>query len=128
MTTYTLANVPFRVLRPALKLLPTMVTMVLAQVYVKDKAWEHRKLAAKIVALNEKTMALKNPARRTTLVHLTSWYGLALELADAVQVTHPELGALLRNATKEVDWLQPSWDYMQEQMGKWVTENDKAVQ
>lgn len=121
MTTYTLANVPFRILRPALKLLPTMVSIVLVQVYVKG--WEHRKLAAKIIALKGKTDALKNPARRTTLVHLTSWYGLALELVDAVQVTHPELSALLRNATKEVDWLQPSWDYMQEQMGKWVEVN-----
>lgn len=123
MTVYTLANVPFRIMRPALKLLPTLVTMVLSQAYVKDKDWEHRKLAAKIIALKGKTDALKNPSRRTTLVHLTSWYGLALELADAVQVTHPELGALLRNATKEVDWLQPSWEYMQEQMSKWVEVN-----
>lgn len=109
MTTNTLANVPFRIMRPALKLLPTIVTMVLAQVYVKDKAWEHRKLAAKIVALKDKTDVIKNPSRRTSLVHLTSWYGLALELADAVAVTHPALADILRNAVKDVDWLQPSW-------------------
>lgn len=121
MTNYTLANVPFRIMRPALKLLPTMVSIVLVQVYVKG--WEHRKLAAKIMALNEKTKALKNPSRRTALVHLTSWYGLALELADAVQVTHPELGALLLNATKDVDWLQPSWEYMQGKMEEWVEVN-----
>lgn len=118
---YTLANVPFRIMRPALKLLPAIVTMVLSQVYVKD--WEHRKLAAKIIALKDKTDALKNPARRTTLVHLTSWYGLALELADAVAVTHPELGALLQNATKDVDWLQPSWEFMQGKMAEWVEVN-----
>lgn len=122
MTNYTLANVPFRIRRPALKLLPTMVTMVLAQVYVA-KGWEHRKLAAKIVALNEKTKALKNPSRRIALVHLTSWYGLALELADAVAVTHPALADILRNATKDVDWLQPSWEYMQGKMAEWVEVN-----
>lgn len=123
MNNYTLANVPFRILRPALKLLPVIVSSALTQVYVKDKAWEHRKLAAKIVALNEKTKALKNPSRQKALVHLTSWYGLALELADAVQVTHPELGALLRNATKDVDWLQPSWEFMQGKMAEWVEVN-----
>lgn len=118
---YTLANVPFRILRPALKLLPVIVSSALTQVYVKD--WEHRKLAAKIIALKDKTDALKKPSRRTTLVHLTSWYGLALELASAVQVTHPELGALLQNATKDVDWLQPSWEYMQGKMAEWVEVN-----
>lgn len=121
MTTYTLANVPFRLMRPALKLLPVIVTMVLAQVYVKD--WEHRKLAAKIIALKGKTDALKKPARRTALVHLASWYGLALELADAVAVTHPALCDILRNATKDVDWLQPSWEYMQERMAEWTIVN-----
>lgn len=126
VTNYTLANVPFRILRPALNLLPTIVSSILTQVYVKDKAWEYRKLAAKIIALKGKTDALKNPARRTTLVHLTSWYGLALELADAVAVTHPALSEILRNAAKEVDWLQPSWDYMVEQMSKWVQDNGGA--
>lgn len=123
MTTYTLANVPFRIMRPALKLLPIIVSSALTQVYVKDKGWEHRKLAAKIVALNEKTKALKNPSRQKALVHLTSWYGLALELADAVAVTHPALADILRNATKDVDWLQPSWEYMQKRMAAWTINN-----
>lgn len=121
MTNYTLANVPFRIMRPALKLLPVIVSSALTQVYVKG--WEHRKLAAKIVALKDKTDVLKNPSRQKALVHLTSWYGLALELSDAVAVTHPELGALLRNATKDVDWLQPSWEFMQGKMAEWVEAN-----
>lgn len=121
MTDYTLANVPFRIMRPALKLLPIIVSSALTQVYVNG--WEHRKLAAKIVALNEKTKALKNPSRQKALVHLTSWYGLALELADVLAVTHPALADILRNATKDVDWLQPSWEFMQGKMAEWVEVN-----
>lgn len=123
MTTYTLANIPFRILRPALKLLPTIVSSVLGQVYVKDKAWEHRKLAAKIIALKDKTDALKSPSRRVTLVHLTSWYGLALELADAAEETLPEMAGILRGAARDVDWLQPSWEFMQGKMAEWVEVN-----
>lgn len=123
MTTYTLANVPFRVLTPALKLLPTIVSGILAQVYVKDKNWEHRKLAAKIIALKNKTDALINPSRRVALVHLTSWYGLALELADAVDATHPAMSDILRGAAKDVNWLQSSWEYMRGKMVEWVEAN-----
>lgn len=118
---YTLRTVPFRILRPALKLLPAVTLAVLTQVYTKE--WAHKKLAAKAFALKGKTDALKNPSRRQTVVHLTSWYGLALELADVIKPDNPALADLLANAVKELDWLQPAWEYMQGEMAKWVEKN-----
>lgn len=118
---YTLRTVPFRILRPSLKLLPTIVTTVLGQVYTKE--WEHKKLAAKVFVLKDKTDALENPTRDKALTHLTSWYGVALELTEAIKPTHPELATILANATNDMQWLQPAWEFMRGKMAEWVEKN-----
>lgn len=121
MTNYTLRTVPFRILRPALKLFPVLVSGLLAQVYTKT--WGHQKLAVKIYALKLRTDALENPPRRKVVLHLTAWYGVAQELRDAVQESHPELARVLSDTIRENDWLEPSWQYMKGEMDKWVTSN-----
>jgi hypothetical protein len=116
MTDYTFRTVPFRILSPALKLLPVVVTGVLSQVYTKT--WEHRPLAAKIVALNEKTKALKNPTRNKALVHLTAWYGVAIELRAALPVEQVGLALALDNVITQCAWLQASWEFMQSKVNE----------
>lgn len=114
MKDYTFKTVPFRILTPALKIMPVIVPLVLMQVYVKD--WEHKELAAKIIALQEKTMVLNNPKRNTALVHLTAWYGLAKELKVVLPDDNAGLVAILDNLLKEMVWLEPSWQFMQQRI------------
>lgn len=123
--TYTLRNVPFRILRPALKVLPVLVSALLAQVYTKE--WSHQPLARKVYALKLRTDALKNPTRHTVVVHLTAWYGVAQELRDAVQTSHPELAGILADTIRDNDWLEPSWVYMKGKMDEWVTTNSSKT-
>jgi hypothetical protein len=125
MTDYTLRTVPFRIMRPALKMLMVACMAVITQVYSKE--WAHQQLATKVFLLQNKTDALKRPTRDTIQVHIAAWFGLALDLQEAVKDTHPELARLLVSATKEVGWIEPAWQFMQERMKTWVTENG-AVQ
>jgi hypothetical protein len=113
---YTFRTVPFRILSPALKLLPVVVTGVLTQVYTKT--WEHRPLAAKIVALKTATDALRNPSRNKTLVHLTAWYGVAIELRAALPVEQIGMALALDKTIDDMKWLQPSWEFMQQKMAQ----------
>lgn len=116
MTDYTFKTVPFRILSPALKLLPVIVTGVLSQVYMRT--WEHRPLAARIMALKEKTDTLKNPTRNTALVHLTVWYGAAIDLRAALPAEQIGLALALDNAVNEFKWLERSWEFMKEKMAE----------
>jgi hypothetical protein len=122
---YTLCNVPFRIMRPALALLSASCQIAMVQAYTKD--WPHQELARKVFLLKDKTDALKNPKRDTMQTHIAAWYGLTLDLQAAVADTHPELARLLASATKEVGWIEPAWQFMQERMKSWVAENG-AVQ
>jgi hypothetical protein len=116
MTDYTFKTVPFRILSPALKLLPVTVCAVLVQVYTPT--WEHRPLAAKIMALKALTDSLKNPRRNSAIVHLTSWYGVAIELRAALPVEQIGLALALDKTIDDMKWLQPSWDFMQMKMAE----------
>lgn len=121
MTDYTFRTVPFRILTPALKMLPVIVTGAMSQVYAPT--WEHRPLAAKIMALKAATDALKNPTRNKALVHLTAWYGVAIELRAAMPVEQVGLALALDNTIEDVKWLEPSWEFMQERMAAWTIIN-----
>lgn len=121
MTDYTLRTVPFRIMRPALKMLMVACMAVITQAYTKE--WPHQRLATKVFLLQDKTDALKNPIRNTLQTHIAAWYGVALELHEAVKDTHPELARLLASATKEVGWIEPAWQFMQERMKTWVAES-----
>lgn len=114
MPDYTFKTVPFRILSPALKMLPAIVTGVLSQVHTPT--WEHRALSAKIMALYAMTKALENPRRNTALVHLTSWYGCAIELKEALPPEQIGLAMALDKTIEDMKWLQPSWEYMQTKM------------
>jgi hypothetical protein len=116
MPDYTFKTVPFRILSPALKALPAIVTGVLSQVHTPT--WEHRPLSAKIMALHAMTKSLKNPRRNTVLVHLTSWYGLALELKEALPPEQIGLALALDKTIDDMKWLQPSWKFMQQKMAE----------
>ena len=111
---YTLKTVPFGIMRPTLKTLMASALTVLANTPAVDE-----KLATKIFLLRDKTNALENPTRNNMRVHLAAWYGVGLELADAVDSTTPELAGLLRNVLKEADWIEPAWEYMKGQMDAW---------
>lgn len=110
---YTLKTVPFKIMRPTLKTLMASALMVLSQVTVDDK------LAIKIFLLRDKSNALENPTRHNMATYLAAWYGVSLELIDAVQDTAPELAGLLGNVVKEADWIRPAWEYMKGQMDAW---------
>jgi hypothetical protein len=116
MTDYTFRTVPFRILSPALKALPLIVTSVLSQVHTPT--WEHRPLSAKIMALQAFTKSLKNPRRNTVLVHLTSWYGLAIELRAALPPEQIGLAMALDKTIDDMKWLQISWEFMQTKMAE----------
>lgn len=114
--TPTLKTVPFGIMRPALKTLMASTLMVLSQVEVDDK------LAIKIFALRDKTKALENPTRHHMQTHLAAWYGVGIELTEAIDTSYPEFAGLLRNVLKEADWIEPAWLYMKGQMEQWQTE------
>lgn len=116
MTEITYRNIPFRIVSPALKTLPVIVTTVLSQVYTKD--WEHKPLAAKIAALKDATDKLKNPPRMKALVHLTAWYGVALDLRAVIPDEKKGLVAILDNMLTEFGWLKTSWEFMQQEIDK----------
>lgn len=118
ITTYTLRNVPFRIMRPALKTVMSAVLLVFGQAQTVDE-----KLATKIFLLRDKTNALENPTRHNMTTHLAAWYGVGLELADAVDSTSPELAGLLRNVLKEADWIRPAWEYMSDRIQEWQSSN-----
>jgi len=113
--TYTLRTVPFRIMRPTLKTLMASALMVFGQ------AETDQKLATKIVLLRDATNKLENPTRHNMVTHLTAWYGVSLELADAIAATQPELSALLQAVCKEADWIAPAWEYMKGQMDTWAS-------
>ena len=115
--TPTLKTVPFGIMRPTLKTLMASVLAVFGQTY--DREWTNEKLAAKITLLHEKTNALENPTRNNMRTHLAAWYGVAIELTETVDPSYPELAGLLRNVTKECDWIEPAWLYMKGQMEQW---------
>jgi len=121
MKPYTLRNVPFRIMRPALALLSASCQVALVQVYSKE--WPHQQIATKVFLLKDKTAALKHPTRNMIQTHIAAWYGLTLDLQAAVLDTHPDLARLLANATKETEWIKPAWLFMQERMQAWVAEN-----
>ena len=116
MPDYTFKTVPFRILSPALKLLPVTVCAVLSQVHTPT--WGHRPLSAKIVALQAFTKSLKNPKRNTAIVHLTSWYGLAIELRQVLPDEQIGLAISLDKLIDDMKWLQPSWEFMQAKMAE----------
>lgn len=116
MPDYTFKTVPFRILKPALKSLPLIVTGVLSQVHTPT--WEHRPLSAKIMALYPMTKSLKNPRRNSAIVHLTSWYGLAIELRAALPPEQIGLALALDKTIADMKWLQPSWEFMQQRMAE----------
>lgn len=111
---YTLKTVPFRIMRPTLKTLMAATLSVLANTQPTDE-----KLATKIFLLRDASNALENPTRNNMRTHLAAWYGVGLELADAVDSTSPELAGLLRNVLKEADWIEPAWSYMKGRMDAW---------
>jgi len=113
---YTFKTVPFRILSPALKALPAIVTGVLSQVHTPT--WEHRALSAKIMALYDMTKALKNPRRNSALVHLTSWYGLAIELRAALPPEQIGLAIALDKTINDLKWLDRSWEFMKAKMAE----------
>ena len=115
---YTLKTVPFAIMRPALKTLMASALMVFGQT-ADDLHKSNVKLTEKIFLLREVTNKLENPTRHNLTTHLTAWYGVALELADALDSTSPELAGLLRNVCKEADWIAPAWVYMKGQMEQW---------
>lgn len=117
MTDYTFKTVPFRIMSPALKALPAIVTGVLSQVHTPT--WEHRPLSAKIVALNALTKSLKNPRRNTVLVHLTSWYGVAKELRAALPPEQIGLALALDKVIDDMKWLERSWEFMKQRMAEY---------
>jgi hypothetical protein len=116
MTDYTFKTVPFRILSPALKLLPVTVCAVLTQVYTPT--WEHRPLAAKIVALKALTDSLKKPRRNSAIVHLTSWYGCAIELREALPPKQIGLALALDKVIADYKWLDRSWEFMKQRMAE----------
>jgi NTP pyrophosphatase (non-canonical NTP hydrolase) len=118
INTYTLRNIPFRIMRPTLKTLMASVLMVFAQV-ADDLRKSNVRLAAKIISLRDVTNKSENPTRQQMQTYLAAWYGVALELIDAIDSTQPELAGLLRNVVKECEWLQPAWEYMKGQMEQW---------
>jgi len=115
---YTLKTVPFNIMRPALKTLMASALMVFGQTS-DDLRKSNIQLAAKVISLRDMTGKLENPTRHNLTTHLTAWYGVALELADALDSTSPELAGLLRNVCKEADWIAPAWVYMKGQMEQW---------
>jgi hypothetical protein len=116
MPDYTFKTVPFRILSPALKLLPVTVCAVLVQVHTPT--WEHRPLAAKIMALKALTDSLKNPRRNSAIVHLTSWYGLAIELRAALPDEQIGLAMALDKVIADYKWLERSWEFMKDKMAE----------
>lgn len=115
---YTLKTVPFNIMRPALKTLMASALMVFGQT-ADDLRKSNIHLAAKIISLRDATNKLENPTRHNLTTHLAAWYGVSLELADAVDITSPALAGLLRNVVKEAEWIHPAWEYMSERMQEW---------
>ncbi len=111
--TYTLRTVPFRIMRPTLKTLMASALMVFGQ------AETDQKLATKIVLLRDATNKLENPTRHDMQTRIAAWYGVSLELCEAIDSTLPELAGLLRGVVKEADWIAPAWEYMNERMAEW---------
>lgn len=113
--TYTLRTVPFRIMRPTLKTLMAAALMVFGQTS-DDLRKSNIKLCAKIIQLQNATNKLDNPTRDDAQTHLAAWYGVSLELCEAIDSTSPELARLLRGVVKEADWIEPAWEYMKGQM------------
>ena len=123
MNQYTYKTVPFKVLKPALKLLMTSYTIVFTQVYDEAFAVEHPKLGLKVLTLKEKTEALENPTRNQLISYITAWYGLTKDLAGYLETSQPAFADILRKEIADLNWLEVAWVYMSEQMAKWVAEN-----
>lgn len=118
--TYTLRTVPFRIMRPTLKTLMAAALMVFGQ--TSDSLRKSNiKLAAKIISLRDATNKLENPTRQDMQTRIAAWYGVSLELCEAIDSTSPELAGLLRGVVKEADWIEPAWVYMNERMAEWTT-------
>lgn len=105
-------------MRPTLKTLMGAALMVFGQT-ADDLRQTNIKLCAKVIKLQEHTNALKNPTRNDEQAHLAAWYGVSLELCDAVDSTSPELAGLLRGVLSEAAWIEPAWNYMSERMAEW---------
>lgn len=115
---HTLRTIPFRIMRPTLKTIMGAALVVFAQTSDGLRKTDIR-LCAKIVSLRDATNKLDNPTRHQLQTHLTAWYGVSKELADAIDNTNPELAALLRGVVKEAAWLEDAWQYMKGQMDQW---------
>ena len=120
--THTLKTVPFGIMRPTLKTLMAAALLVFGQAS-DDLRKSDLRLCAKIVSLRDATNKLDNPTRHDLQTHLAAWYGVAIELTEAVAVSYPELSGLLQSVVKEADWIDPAWRYMKERMEQWTTNN-----
>jgi hypothetical protein len=125
--THTLRTVPFNIMRPTLKTLMGATLLVFGQA-ADDLRKTNIHLAAKIISLRDATNKLENPTRHNLQTHLAAWYGVAIELTEAVTVSYPELSALLGNVVKECDWIAPAWEYMKGQMEQWNIKTQPDIQ